>query len=630
MASDRIPVYFVQMGHTWVPLSLGMLHAYLRVHDGGALRERLDCRLLISPTREEIAQAQPGIWLFADYIWSFGFNMEVSRTVKACDARHLTVHGGPSSPKYVEACDRFLHDQPHVDVAVRGEGELTTAELIQQLVRAADRRQSWRDGLEEVAGVSYLAEPGGRMVRTRDRERIQDLDILPSPYSDGTFDAWHHDRMRAAVLESNRGCPYGCTFCDWGSATQQKIHKFDLERVMRDIEWIARHNIVVVFSADANFGTFDRDVEIAEYLGKMRRDLGHPREFVVSYAKNGNDRIPRIVRAMVTSGVVTEGVISIQSRDPETLRALRRSNIKTSNYEKLVAAYRAEGLPVTTDLMIGLPGSTLRSHKADIQWCIDEDLVGRFFRTVVLPNSPMSDPAYMREHNIQVRDGLVVSTATASEEELRRTWDIVLMYEICEKSTLLRYIMRHLQWRYGLQASDLLHSIAHAVRVHPERFPEYLRGIEREKCLSGVMEDPAPFYAAIWRHCCETLGLALGSDEDRTVWALNAAVVPRRGIAYPIQVESPWDVLGYFQRCVSPAAGETRRLERSDPPQRFLISDPDGYAQMASDQLLVLINNLRLFELDWPVKQRFMVPAPGPRATLTGRAAAVSGPVIPA
>ena len=33
------------------------------------------------------------------------------------------------------------------------------------------------------------------------------------------------------MLESNRGCPYGCTFCDWGSATLSKVRNFDLDRV---------------------------------------------------------------------------------------------------------------------------------------------------------------------------------------------------------------------------------------------------------------------------------------------------------------------------------------------------------------------------------------------------------------
>ena len=32
----------------------------------------------------------------------------------------------------------------------------------------------------------------------------------------------------AAIYETDRGCPFKCTFCDWGSATASKVNKFDL------------------------------------------------------------------------------------------------------------------------------------------------------------------------------------------------------------------------------------------------------------------------------------------------------------------------------------------------------------------------------------------------------------------
>jgi radical SAM superfamily enzyme YgiQ (UPF0313 family) len=599
--SEPIPVYLVQLGTRALPLSLGLLEAYARAH-GGEHCARLDFRRLRDPSAEEIAGAETGIWLFPDYIWSYAKNVMISRAVKQANPRSLTVHGGPSAPKYPDACERFLRRESHVDVAVRAEGEVTTTALLDHLAAALEAGADWRDGLAVIEGIAYLAAPDGAMVRTPDRERIKDLAAVPSPYLDGTLERWLVPGLRLATLETSRGCPYGCTFCDWGSATLQKIHKFDLERIKAETEWIAAHGLHVLFVSDANFGMFDRDVEIAEHIGNMRRRYGFPKETIVSYAKNGNERLPEIVRAMVSAGVVTEGVISIQTRDPDALNAVHRSNIKTSHYEKLIADYRRLGLPATTDLMIGLPGATLASHKRDVQWCLDEDLVARFFRTSVLPNSPMADPKYMEEHGIEERDGFVVSTAMASEEELMQAWDLVHVYELFEKATVLRYVLRYLQWEHGFPASELLFSLARALRQEPERFPPYLaRFPRRMECLNAIVADPAPFYDSIWGWARDALRIPLGSEADRVVFQLNAAVVPRRGASYPIEVEAHWNVLDYFASCIAPKPGESRKLSRLDPPQAFRISDPRGLASLDYAEAVIDNNALRVFELHWPV-----------------------------
>lgn len=608
-----VPVYLVEYGNDGLPLSLGVIEASLRAFGDGSLSDRLDFHHLASPSEEDLRSAPPGLWLFANYVWSWERNLEASSRVKAASPRNLTIHGGPSTPKRAEACERFLAGQPHIDVAVRGEGELTAAELLDRLARARAEDGDWQAGLEAVRGISYLDAASGKVVRTPERERITDLSTVPSAYLTGAMDPWILPRFQFATVETSRGCPYGCTFCDWGSATLQKIHKFDLDCIKAEIEWIASRGFPVLFISDANFGMFDRDVEIAEYVGNMRRKHGFPKEAIVSYAKNGNPRIPEIVRAMVSAGVVTQGVISIQTRDPEALGAVKRSNIKTHNYEKLVGEYRAQGLPATTDLMVGLPGATLDSHKRDVQWCIDEDLIARFFQTAVLPNSPMADPEYVRKHGLVIRNSFVAATATASAEELRWAWDLVRVYELTEKSTLLRYVMRYLQWEYGLPASDLLFSIARTCRLEPDRFPWYLTAgsdgmaLSKIDCMQEIRKDPEPFYESIWAHIRERMGLALGSEADRIVFQLNAALVPRRGARYPIDVESHWNVLDYFASCIAPQSGETRKLMRTDRPQSFQITDPQGLATMDLEDASINNNALRVFELHWPCLNPVMV-----------------------
>jgi hypothetical protein len=188
------------------------------------------------------------------------------------------------------------------------------------------------------------------------------VNILPSPYLTGVFDAFTAVR-EDAMVETNRGCPYGCTFCDWGSATLSKIRKFDLERVLEELEWLARHGFQRIGLCDANFGIFERDLTIARHVARLREEHGVPRTLAINYAKNNQSRLEPIVQTLSEASIFSFGVLSTQSMDAQTLSTIRRSNIKPERYDELAFAMRKAGLPLFAELMVLLPGQTLKSFK---------------------------------------------------------------------------------------------------------------------------------------------------------------------------------------------------------------------------------------------------------------------------
>ncbi len=78
--------------------------------------------------------------------------------MKERDPRHLTIHGGPDTPKYPRDVERWFRDHPHVDVAVHGEGEATFCELLDALGTRPDGSFDL-SGLAEVPGLSFRAAP---------------------------------------------------------------------------------------------------------------------------------------------------------------------------------------------------------------------------------------------------------------------------------------------------------------------------------------------------------------------------------------------------------------------------------------------------------------------------------------
>ncbi len=335
----RIPVYFTPHMENHYPLALGMIAAAIADFDDGALLKSFQL-LPISFLAPNDLFSGPhrkfgtGIWLFSNYMWSLDINLKISNMLKARDQNSLTLHGGPSTPGYPKACADFMHENPSVDIAVHGEGEVSVVEILQCVQRNPDGRVQYdAERLSAVTGLTYRdrQKSGMPLVTTKKRTRLKAPDSAPSPYLAGIFDSYD-GRVEAAIIESNRGCPFGCTFCDWGSATRQKVRKFDLDRVKQEIDWIGRNRVRVIWIADANFGMYDRDIELSKFIVETRKKYGFPQEVVVNYTKNTTRRIVEIIKAFSSGGIVSQGIISIQTTDAATLKVINRQNIKTETY----------------------------------------------------------------------------------------------------------------------------------------------------------------------------------------------------------------------------------------------------------------------------------------------------------
>ncbi|MGN6696027.1 MAG: B12-binding domain-containing radical SAM protein, partial [Aquihabitans sp.] len=283
---DRVPVFGVERGtSTGPPLALGLLFAAAEAHRGGALLEHYDFvpdwHVRPASVRRAVS-AGPAVFLFSNYVWSSSGNLAISAKVKELSAHSLVVHGGPNTPKFPGDREQYFADHPSVDVIVHGEGEVTLAEVLDAL---GGRLDGDLRALGDVPGITFRPLPGAEPVTTAERDRIADLDQIPSPFLLGIFDAWKH-AATMVTMESNRGCPYGCTFCDWGSATASRIRKFDLDRVYAELDWIAAAEVPIVMIADANFGIFERDVAIVERIADLKARTGFPDRLLTNYAKN--------------------------------------------------------------------------------------------------------------------------------------------------------------------------------------------------------------------------------------------------------------------------------------------------------------------------------------------------------
>ena len=287
------------------------------------------------------------------YVWNREYNYTLARRIKQLNHNCLIVAGGPEP---AIADPEIFQKHPYLDALIKLEGEKIFSNLL----------ANFGLDLTKVAGLKLNVS--GQAVDTGDAERISDLEELPSPYLTGLFDSLirdYPDVIWNGTLETNRGCPYQCTFCDWGSLTYSKIKKFDLERVFAELEWMGEHCGFVTIT-DANFGMFvERDNAVITKLIEVQRRWGRIKNFSMTWAKNQKNEVVEIMRRLATeSPTASSGLtVSVQSMDENVLDIIKRRNLDQHKITEIFSLCNRYNIPVYTELILGLPGETQTSWR---------------------------------------------------------------------------------------------------------------------------------------------------------------------------------------------------------------------------------------------------------------------------
>jgi len=340
----------------YLPYSAGVIWSYA-VTDSW-VKENFECtdmvwrRESVDPLAERLAQND--VVAFSTYVWNHQYNYTVARKVKELNPNCLIIFGGPE-PAITDP--NIFRDNPYMDIIICFEGEITFKRIMQSF-----ESKNW----SEIPGL--LINCNGEPVNTGDAKRIESLEDIPSPYLTGVFDqimAANPDIEWNGTLETNRGCPFACTFCDWGSLTYNKVKHYNLERVFEELEWMAAHRCGFISITDANFGMFpDRDNLIADKIIEVQERYGYPKTFSVAWAKNQKREVVDIITKLLNAPGFNQGLtLSVQSLDVDVLENIRRKNMEMNKLEEVFELCEQRNIPTYTELILGLPGESLQTWK---------------------------------------------------------------------------------------------------------------------------------------------------------------------------------------------------------------------------------------------------------------------------
>jgi tRNA A37 methylthiotransferase MiaB len=341
----------------YLPYSPGIIWSYVSQFDNIADNFELDEFIWRRDPIEEVVERlkDNDIVGFSTYIWNRSYNHVLGRELKKANPKIFLFAGGPEPP----ITDKeFFKRFPYLDLCVKQEGEKAVKAVLEQYLTDKDY----------LSITGLIVNNNGSTIDTGLPNRINDLDTIPSPYLTDVFkpliDKYPEVRWNA-TLETNRGCPYMCTFCDWGSLTYSKVKKFELARVYLELEWIGKNECDFVSLTDANFGIFpERDSLIADKLIAVQKEYDNPKAYTIAWAKNQKQEVVEIVRKLIFEGGSKMGLnLSVQSMDDNVLDIIKRKNLAMNKIQEVFDLCEKYSIPLYTELILGLPGESLETWK---------------------------------------------------------------------------------------------------------------------------------------------------------------------------------------------------------------------------------------------------------------------------
>ncbi len=390
-------VYFVQANpmygedekNVYIPYASGCIAAYAWADQRIKAAYRLG-RFIYTRENIETATASlvdPYLVGFSCSVWNMEYNKAFAKRLKEMYPGCIVLFGG----HHVSPDSANLVDFDFVDILVHGGGEEAFKETLICL--------SEKIPLGRTPNISFRA-PGGKAISTK--KEIPATADYPSPYLEGYFDRILKDNINfSAILETNRGCPNNCAFCDWG-ILKAKVRLFSMEKVERELNWIADKKIEYIYCGDANFGLFDRDENITDTIIELKKTKGFPQKFRVSFTKNRSEFVQKICKKFSDNNIDKSQTLSYQSLSPVVLENIGRKNLDLEHFRNLMTLYNGAGISAVSELILGLPGETYNSFCEGL--CILLDCGQHASITVypceLLPNSRLGAAEFIKRHGI--------------------------------------------------------------------------------------------------------------------------------------------------------------------------------------------------------------------------------------
>jgi radical SAM superfamily enzyme YgiQ (UPF0313 family) len=509
MTGNKKNIYLVDLGtgtdRSLIPLGCGLIISYAKTID--EINKNFNFEILMMENNiEEIVDQlnEPYAVGLACYVWNFLGCQQLAKLIKIRFPKTKIIFGGPSIPQDKLRIKEFLLENNSVDILVHMEGEKTFSDLLLHYKNNRD--------LISCDGISFRTK-NDEYLTTKKRERIQDLDEIPSPYLTGIFDTLYEKYKKFIVgilWETNRGCPFSCSFCDWGNASVNKVTRYSIHRVVEEIKWAAERKIHYVYCTDANYGIkFDRDFQITKDIVEIIKKYKYPNTFVLNWTKNQHKSVINIAEKFQEAGVSTNTTISVQSFHEPTITAIKRGNIKLEEYMRLKTEYHLKNLSTYTELILGLPKETVQTFLDGLDKTMSHNMYDQFmiYTANILENTELCKNKKLygiktakcavglnrRKFKYERfgEDEIVIETNSMSKNEWHRLYQISFLLLSLYNLRIAFFPIVLLNQNNSLKITKIVEYIYDEVSKNQKKYPIFFKVVEHlnkqaNKIIKGI------------------------------------------------------------------------------------------------------------------------------------------------
>ena len=347
-----------------------------------------------------LEKTTPKIACFSNYSWNIKLAYEHARRIKEKSPSTIIVFGGPNYPLEVDEQEDFLKAHPAIDFHVWFEGEQCFIALLNALFEVGLNTEKLKESRLQIPSCHYL-DPQGKIVRGELFSRLTALDEIPSPYLAQLNDKFF-DGVLIPMIQTNRGCPFTCTFCTEGQAVYNKVYRLSTARIGDDLRYIAeRVSVPDLLIVDSNFGMYLEDLETCRILSSLQEKYNWPKFIGVSSGKNQKERV--LDAAAIVKGAMSLSA-SIQSADAEVLKNVSRRNISLEQLVEVSKRAEVLGAKSYSEIILCLPGDTKEKHCHSVFSMIDAGVdFLRMYQLMMLPGSNLAGRVSRKQYGMVTR-----------------------------------------------------------------------------------------------------------------------------------------------------------------------------------------------------------------------------------
>jgi anaerobic magnesium-protoporphyrin IX monomethyl ester cyclase len=303
-------------------------------------------------------------------------------------------HGASSLPGEILAAG--------ADAVVIGEGETTFRRLIEEGMEAI---RPGDPGLALLVDGRVIAGPPQKLIFPLDRLQTPARDLMPAP-----LDGVH-------LLETSRGCPHACSFCEATRFYGRRWRGYSPSRVVSEVRRLVDDfGAFVIECADDNFtASPSRVLRICEAL----RNETLPAFFLVSARADDLVAHPDLIPAMAEARMLRVSV-GVETLDPDVAAGVGKP-IPPEVYREAFGRMREQGIFSVASLIVGLPGETPETRARSAALAVEAAPdAARFLPFLPVPGSPLRGgrPAY-HPNPADVRDAVLFTRAFYGHPEVR-------------------------------------------------------------------------------------------------------------------------------------------------------------------------------------------------------------------